>query len=150
MPNWAVPSVSPSSNELPVNLTYVVCARVSATDLQVENMWKLDTIGIIHDDFTPDQKLALQRFDSSILYEQHNKCYKVDLPFRNDELRPPTNHRKALGQLLSLKRSFVNNPKLFDEYNNIFVDYVNKGFIEKADNDFQGHYLPHHGVRKSP
>ena len=148
LPNWAVPSVSPSSNELPVNLTYVVCARVSATDLQVENMWKLDTIGITHDDFTPDQKLALQHFDSSILYDRHNKCYKVDLPFRNDELRPPTNHRKALGQLLSLKRSFVNNPKLFDEYNNIFVDYVNKGFIEKADNDFQCHYLPHHGVRK--
>ena len=29
-----------------------------------------------------------------------------------------------------------------------FVDDMNKGFIEKAGNDFQGHYLPHHGVRK--
>ena len=83
-------------------------------------MWKLDTIGITHDDFTPDQKLSLQCFDSSILYDQHNKCYKVDLPFHNNELKPPTNPKKALGQLLSLKRSFVNNPKLFDEYNNIF------------------------------
>ena len=62
LPNWAVSSVSPSSNELPVNLTYVVCARVSAADLQVENMWKLDTIGITHDDFIPDQKLAFATF----------------------------------------------------------------------------------------
>ena len=35
LPNWPVPSLSPSSNELPVNLTYIVCSRVSTTDLQV-------------------------------------------------------------------------------------------------------------------
>ena len=149
LPTWSNPLRVPFEGDL-VNLSHIVCSRVivhAEMDSDVQNLWKFDTIGIKEDVYTPDENLAVQKFDSSIQYDDTQRCYTVNLPFRNDT-RPPPNYRKALGQLLSSKRLFGSNPEFFSQYDNVISDYVEKGFIEPALNDSQGHYLPHHGVRK--
>ena len=119
------------------------------TDLaQIPNLWKLDTIGIVADSYSPEKKQALENFDQSLEYNSEIHQYSVDLPFRSDSLRPPLNYHKAYGQLMSLKSTTNRNPELFEEYNSIFDDYLARGFIELTDNQLQGHYLPYHGVRK--
>ena len=146
LPTWATPSACSSNS---VSLQHVICARASVTfesNLpELDNLWKLDAIGIVDELFSPEERTAIERFESSIIME--NNQYLVDLPFKS-EVKPPVNYRKAYGQLLSLMRSFQNKPELFDQYNQIFIDYEARNFIERVEGPVRGHYLPHHGVTK--
>lgn len=105
---WATSNICSSSS---VSLQHVICSRANVTlesnMPEIENLWKLDVIGNVVEFFSPEEKIAIEMFESSMVME--NNQYFVDLPFKS-EIRPPVNYRKAYGQLSSLMRSFQNKP----------------------------------------
>ena len=149
LPRWAAQLKEVATQ--PVRIHYSLCSRVTTFDsdlAQIPNLWKLDVVGIISEPYSPEEKLALDKFDKSLEYNVETQQYPVDFPFRSDSLHPTLNYRKAFGQLMSLKRAIEHNPGLFEQYYGIFLDYISRGFIEVASDQLQGHYLPYHGVRK--
>ena len=148
LPRWAAQLKEVATQ--PVRIHYSLCSRVTTFDsdlAQIPNLWKLDIVGIISEPYSPEEKLALDKFDKSLEYNVETQQYSVDFPFRSNSLHPPLNYRKAFGQLMSLKRAIEHNPGLFKQYHGIFLDYMSRGFIEVASDQLQGHYLPYHGVR---
>ena len=146
MPPWA-------TNPQTANLD-VLCARVGVQIMEpdlhkVPTLWDLETVGILPENLTPEEKRSVDHFESTVQRDEHQ--YWVALPWKGEE-RPPSNYRRALGQLTSLKKSFVARPKLFDQYESIFQEYLKMGFIEKVETpvvlEGSTHYLPHHAVMK--
>ncbi|XP_068245307.1 uncharacterized protein [Palaemon carinicauda] len=147
LPQWATQDYCNGNS---VTVQHAVCARTSVMPIeidppQIENLWKLDQVGIVDETYSPEEKLTVEKFESNITCIGSH--YSVDLPFKSN-LRPPVNYCRAYGQFFSLARSFKNNPDFFEEYNQIFDNYLQLGFIEKVNEPIFGHYLPHHGVRK--
>ena len=160
LPDWAVSHSNVISRDS-VTVQHVTCARncsdtsifaesVDVREPSINHLWKLDTIGITDEPFSPEERLAVNKFEESINFQENiptGSRYSVDLPFKSS-LRPPTNYNRAVGQLASLASSFKKNPEYFDQYTNILNEYEHKGFIERVSGPVTGHYLPHHGVKK--
>ena len=148
MPRWAYANQSSSS----VVTQSVFCGHVSLSEARdeiqaVSDLWSLDAIGIKPVEFSPEEKATVQQLEQSIQFKDDG--YSVSLPFKS-ECRPPTNYRVALGQLNSLMRKFKEDPILWNHYQNILSDYLERGFIEivPSPGSIKGHYLPYHHVRK--
>ena len=64
----------------------------------------------------------------------------------------PDNYLLAKSRLESLQKRFHKNKKLFEEYDNIFQQYLKDNIIEKVPNEETDslscnfHYLPHRAV----
>ena len=64
----------------------------------------------------------------------------------------PDNYLLAKSRLESLQKSFHKNKKLFEEYDNIFQQYLKDNIIEKVPNEeidtlsCSFHYFPHRAV----
>lgn len=151
IPKWAVSSQYVNS----VHVHHTFCARMGIevldSDLdQIQNLWKLDTIGITSEIFTPEEFQSLHHFESTC--QKVDDKYFVELPFKSAD-RPASNYRKAYGQLKSLSKSFNIHPELYRQYCQVFREYLDLGFIEKVENpvvvDGETHYLPHHPIYKN-
>ena len=122
---------------------------ISSPDPCIENLWKLDIIGVSPEPHTHLEQKALEHFHSTI--RRQGTKYEVSLPFKGIE-RPPTGFKKALGQLYSLKPLMTKKPQLFNQYQEILEEYMQAGFIEPlpptSPLEGQHHYLPHHPVFK--
>ena len=144
MPPWAKCCLH---NQTSSSVSSIFCARILVDfPSDVERIWQLDAIGIVDSVVSPEQKAAIQQVKSSI--SKIGNQYSVRLPFRSDE-RPSVNYRIAKGQLNSLRNRCEREKGLYESYNAVFQDYLDRGFIEHTSNEsIQGHYLPHHPVFK--
>ena len=68
------------------------------TKPKVEELWRLETIGINDSAVTSDDERALQSFYETVVYE--NRRYSVGWPWRWDNPTLPTNYGLALGLAL--------------------------------------------------
>ena len=156
IPKWALQTHSCSD----VQVQQVICRKVGTqlmefqeSDVSLEsmqNLWKLDVVGIQHETLSPEDSKTISLFDSTC--KRDKSQYIVQLPFKT-EVRPPTNYGRAIGQLKSLQKTFISKPELFSSYQHIFSEYLALDFIEKVENpvvtEGTTHYLPHHPVYKS-
>ncbi|XP_065217307.1 uncharacterized protein LOC135843368 [Planococcus citri] len=117
----------------------------------VENLWKLDAIGI--DDSTSVEdigdELAVKSFYDNI--ELIDNRYEVAWPWKEYPPDLKSNKGLAYGRLKSQMRKFEKNKELFDEYDKVIKYQESQGIIERVDesiNDKEDlvHYLPHHEV----
>ena len=144
LPKWSI-RASNSTNHGPQP---TVCAKaVCEIDPNIERMWELETIGINKEDMSATETLTVSQVKATT--RKTNTGYEVRLPFKSDEC-PPVNYRIAKGQLNSLQERMKKDPLLFQQYDAVIQDYVNKEFVELVPNDkIEGRYLPHHPVFKN-
>ncbi|XP_065222626.1 uncharacterized protein LOC135847123 [Planococcus citri] len=139
---WLVVGRIDKSHETPVFFSEIE---------MVENLWKLDAIGI--DDSTSVEdigdELAVKSFYDNI--ELIDNRYEVAWPWKEYPPDLKSNKGLAYGRLKSQMRKFEKNKELFDEYDKVIKYQESQGIIERVDesiNDKEDlvHYLPHHEV----
>lgn len=78
--------------------------------------------------------------------------YKLQLPFRREDVTMPNNVSVALQRILGLKKKLQRNTSFHEEYTNFITDAINNGYAEQVPQHqllaIKGKvwYLPHHGV----
>jgi len=113
----------------------------------LSRFWNVESLGIENDE--DENKKLLKDFKSSIVH--NGERYEVPLPRKDIHESLPDNLGVAKQRFSSLKKRLDKQPEVFDRYNKYFSDQLEKGVIEKVQNDDKGkegwtHYLPHHCV----
>ena len=78
------------------------CARIiceNKPEIEITQLWDLERIGIVHDEFSPSERETVSVVRSNMKYSDSG--YIVRLPFK-DDTRPSVNYRTARGQLNQL------------------------------------------------
>ena len=113
----------------------------------VEDFWRLETIGISDSPVDSDNDVALKKFKETLKYEQGR--YTVTWPWKEDQPDLPENRALALGRLKSTVNRMKNNPDLIQKYDDIITDQLKRGIIEKVGSESNSsikHHIPHHAV----
>ena len=123
------------------------CARILCeSEPDVSQLWKLESIGISREEFSPSQQETISQVHSNM--QKSELGYIVHLPFKSDA-RQFTNYRTACGQLNSLAQHAAQDEKFYDDYNGVVDDYITKDFIKEIPSEpIVGHYMPHHPMYK--
>ena len=113
----------------------------------VEDFWRLESIGISDSPVDSDNDVALKKFKETLKYEQGR--YTVTWRWKEDQPDLPENRALALGRLKSTVNSMKNNPDLIQKYDDIISDQLKRGIIEKVGSESNSsikHYIPHHAL----
>ena len=113
----------------------------------LEDFWKLESIGISDSPVESDNDVALKKFSETLKYDEGR--YTVTWPWKEEQPDLPDNRALALGRLKSLVSRMRNNPELIQKYDDIITDQREKGIKEKVgseSNSLIKHYIPHHAV----
>ena len=115
----------------------------------LEDFWRLESIGIHESPRETDDSIALKRFKQTSCYE--NGRYSVTWPWKSEKPDLPQNHGLALGRLKSLVNRMKRNPDLVEKYDDIIEEQLKQGIIETVKPEVQSkdtikHYIPHHAV----
>lgn len=138
----------PTGLDTKVHSTMVYDVMTAPADIQLENYWDLETIGIKHpDQATESSAQDLEEFQQKYLHKDGDQ-YCARLPWKEDHPTLPTNHgftKKRTNHMISKL-----NLDIKRVYDSIIKDQLRQGFVEKIENDDpeRGHYLPHHSVKK--
>ena len=117
------------------------------TKPNLEDFWKLETIGISDSPLDTDKERALQIFDETLKFEAAR--YRVSWPWKEEISCLPENRELAFGRLKSLINKMRRSPDLIDKYDDIIQNQLKLGVIEKVTSnrkDTTKHYIPHHAV----
>lgn len=140
-----------SSNKTVTTVLKVACISDDDTNLELQNLWNLETIGISEPKCEDSQ--AIENFKNSVEYNDGK--YTAALPWKNEHVNLPDNRNLSLKMLKSVCNSLRKNPLKLKHYANIINDQVKLGFIEEVDSNepindaAKIHYLPHHAVHKN-
>ena len=114
----------------------------------LEQFWELESLGITDSPSTSDDDTALEKFNKSVKFT--NGRYMVTWPWKADQSDLPENYHLALARLKSILQKLVKVPTLFEQYDAILREQLNRGIIEKVtDESVEGsvkHFIPHHPV----
>ena len=143
LPRWATTTSGQSVSQ-------VRCARIireNKPEVEITQLWDLERIGIVHDEFSPSERETVSVVRSNM------KCsdsgYIVWLPFK-DDTHPSVNYRTARGQLNQLIHHAVSDEQFVQQYDDVVKTYIEEEFIEQIPNDpIEGHYMPHHTLFKT-
>ena len=123
--------------------------RSFPTKPNLEDFWRLETIGIMDSPLDSDNDEALKIFSKTLKFEDNR--YRVTWPWKEDKSCLPENRELAFGRLKSLVNKMKSNPELVDKYDAVIENQLELGVIEKVTNnrkDTAKHYIPHHAVIK--
>ena len=122
---------------------------LSAFQPQIEDLWNLETIGINPKSKDERDDLVMESFKNTVS-KQPDGRYQVSWPWRKDDPNLPDNYELSLGRLKTLIRRFHSDKDLLKKYNDIIMEQLKKGIIEKVtdteDSSNMKHYIPHHAV----
>ena len=134
-----------SQKEIPVSsclvMTQVNCA-VPAMNLlssaddpvtknpNVEDLWNLETIGIMEPVNITDDDRALEQFNKSVYFE--NGRYYITWPWKCEHPNLPDNFDVAFSRLKSLARRLERDKDLLIKYNEVFQSQVQQGVIKRV------------------
>ena len=120
----------------------------SNVDTEVEDFWKLETIGISDFSTCSEDERAVQSFNSTIKYT--GRRYEVTWPWKEEHPNLPDNYQLAKGRLKTNVRRLQQNPEELRKYDTIIRGQMEKGIVEKLNNETETgliqHYIPHHAV----
>ena len=105
-------------------------------DNLVKHLWSLEGMGIREEDNSD----VMLRFYESIWFNEVTSRYQVSLPWRSG----------IMSSLIDQLRRFQGNPKLFDQYNSVMMEQIERGVIEMVPAEppsvGEANYIPHHAV----
>ena len=97
----------------------------------IDEFWKLKTIGIIPPDKTKNDDGVMEHFRNTVI--QENGRYQVAWPWRNEDIKLPENYELSYGRLKSLHKRLMEVPDMLCKYDSIIKDQQKKGIIERVD-----------------
>ncbi|XP_044180058.1 uncharacterized protein LOC114970531 [Acropora millepora] len=115
---------------------------------QLDDFWKLETLGISEPVSVNDDDQALQKFNDTVRFEDGR--YQVTWPWKKESPSLPTNYQLALGRLRSLTNRLAKNPEHLTKYDAVIQDQLHKGIVEIVPDEESvntlKHYIPHHEI----
>ena len=117
------------------------------TKPNLEDFWRLESIGIMDSPVDSDKDRALKIFNKTLRFEDER--YRVTWPWKEDKSCLPENRELAFGRFKSLVKKMKSNPQLVDKYDAIIQNQLQLGIIERVtsnEKDTTKHYIPHHAV----
>ena len=130
----------------PTHSLLVQTSDVQSMDQLLKNFWELESLGI-----QSVEPSVYDTFKQFIKFDDGR--YEVSLPWRSDQIQPPSNFLLAKRRLEGLLKRLRHHPEVLQEYNAIIQQQLNLGIVEKVsdegckDTDVNRiHYLPHHAV----
>ncbi|CAO4377336.1 unnamed protein product [Caenorhabditis nigoni] len=117
----------------------------------LESFWKMEHFGIVDQPKSKEEQDAEKFFNSTTVQEENGR-YTVRLPYRDHDSIPDNRHL-AYFRLQGTLRRLNKDPKLLEQYNNIFKEQLDAGFIERVQQEDHAdgrviHYLAHHPIIK--
>ncbi|XP_071036497.1 uncharacterized protein [Parasteatoda tepidariorum] len=135
------------------NLSNVLISLLTQTT-DIENLWKLEAIGITDACEIKDQReiedTVQVHFERTVKLNSEGR-YEIYLPWIKEANILPDNRKVAEKRLLSTTTKLNEANKFFD-YNAIFENWCKEGVIEEVPEQLKGnsaHYLPHRAVFKN-
>ena len=113
LPEWLTPVVSS-------NRTHVACNKFACESFFEENSWNLELIGMQSEKRTHSEQLAVNKAVREL--QKAAAGYMVKSSFCSTE-SPMTNICNAYIQLNSLLAKYEHDPKLFDQYDKVILEY---------------------------
>ena len=111
----------------------------------ITNFHEVENLGIndeenIMTEFEKDLRFTGTRYSSKLLIKKHHEFI-------------PDNYTTAFNRLKSLDKRMRNDPKLYQDYDDVIRDYISQGIVEIVDDAEEVeagsvHYLPHRPVIK--
>ena len=115
---------------------------------QLDDFWKLETLGISEPVSVNDDDQALQKFNDTVRFEDGR--YQVTWPWKKESPSQPTNYQLALGRLRCLTNGLAKNPEHLTKYDAVIQDQLHKGIVEIVPDEESvntlKHYIPHHEI----
>ncbi|XP_068692393.1 uncharacterized protein [Montipora foliosa] len=115
---------------------------------QLDDFWKLETLGISEPVSVNDDDQALQKFNDTVRFEDGR--YQVTWPWKKESPSLPTNYQLALGRLRCLTNILAKNPEHLTKYDAVIQDQLHKGIVEIVPDEESvntlKHYIPHHEI----
>ena len=124
------------------------------TSTSEKEYWELESLGIKDPIEVQTQEEieeeTMKHFKETVQRDEESGRYIVALPWIDSEKRLPVSFDQAFRRLLSLTRKLVSQGK-YDQYNQMFEDWVIEGIIEEVpENELNKkcgvHYLAHRAV----
>jgi hypothetical protein len=151
MPSGRIPDDSDENAGKDVEGRFIeVVHNASECQLPIEDLWKLETIGIRDDPAQVQDDLAMQKFTETVRFD--GERYEVTWPFNENVNRLPTNWTLAFRRL----QGFLARAKakgrwdFLERYDAIMKDQIAKSVLEESPQQCESgtvvHFLPHHGV----
>ncbi|XP_064117869.1 uncharacterized protein LOC135223337 [Macrobrachium nipponense] len=116
----------------------------------IQQLWTLESVGIVDQDMSPEDKFVLEEFKNSINMVEGR--YEVSLPWKVDKKQLPTNLALSRKRLNSTIHKLKQTNKYLEIYDQIIKEQLSLGFIETVPEEDQNrtnvHYLPHLPVIK--
>ena len=115
---------------------------------QLDDFWKLETLGISEPVSVNDDDQALQKFNDTVRFEDGR--YQVTWPWKKESPSLPTNYQLALGRLRCLTNRIAKNPEHLIKYDAVIQDQLHMGIVEIVPDEESvntlKHYTPHHEI----
>lgn len=132
------------------NIVRAYCTINESLDSRVNRFFELEEVPNIKNTLSPDEK-ECEAFYASTTRRDELGRFVVSLPFKRDASALGDSIRLAKRRYLALERKLLTDPAIKKEYDNVFIEYLEKGYLRTVDNtdaDFdKPHYvIPHHGV----
>ena len=139
-------------------MTHTQLLVLDLGDQRAEQIWKLDTIGILPTETKVnclDQNPIYQQLISELEYDKQSKRYKAPLLWKGEaeRLRLANNYKQAEARLENLHRRTLDpDPQLSKSYYNIIEQWICEGKVEiipEGEITIKGqptYYLPHRPV----
>ncbi|XP_074649042.1 uncharacterized protein LOC141904356 [Tubulanus polymorphus] len=113
---------------------------------KLSNYWDLEVIGI--KETIKSETMNFETYRDNYLKRDTSGKYIANLPWKEDYPPLPTNFDICTARTRSMVKRL--SPELRQKYNAIIAEQLSREFIEIVENDdkSQGHYIPHHSVKK--
>ncbi|XP_064119026.1 uncharacterized protein LOC135224034 [Macrobrachium nipponense] len=116
----------------------------------IQQLWTLESVGIVDQDMSPEDKFVLEEFKNSINMVEGR--YEVSLPWKVDKKQLPTNLALSRKRLNSTIHKLKQTNKYLEIYDQIIKEQLSLAFIETVPEEDHKltnvHYLPHLPVIK--
>jgi len=103
----------------------VQSSEASSLDCVLKSFWELESLGI-----KSVEPSVHEVFKESVVFRDGR--YEVTLPWRDNQIRPPSNFQLAKKQLLGLLKKLRHHPEVLQEYHTIIQEQLRLGIIEMS------------------
>lgn len=139
------PVINPSCN---IVRTYCTVSESLTND--VSRFFELEEVPTMINSLSPEEQECEKHYIDTTRRD-HKGRYIVSLPFRENASCLGDSLSRAERRFLSLERKLLSDPSIKKEYDNVFMEYLEKGYLKRIDNSAASfnkpHYvIPHHGV----
>ena len=122
----------------------------SDIDLKVENLFKIESLGIKEEELAQTVKDKVKQFEDSIEFK--NVHYYIDLPFK-DEISQVTSNWKIAKSAMHRVYNDLLSKNLVQAYTTVFDQQLASGIIEElhiTESEYDDyHFIAHHPVIKT-